>query len=1703
MRGARMPQFADRPVTLLFEEQVRRNPEATAIVCEDRRLSYGELNARANQLARHLRSLGVESESLVGICIDRSVEMAVGILGILKAGAGYLPLDPEYPRERLAFMIEDAKPAVVLTKTELKADLPANTLVVLFDTEAGVIAQQSTENLDETPSPVDLAYVIYTSGSTGQPKGVMIEHSNISNYVLALNHELQIEPHDIYLHTASIAFSSSRRQLLLPLSQGATVIIANSDQRKDPIALFQMIKRRSVTVMDAVPSFWRNCTTILESLDEDERRVLLDNRLRLMLSASEPLSTEIPRTWMAAFNHPAHHVHMFGQTETAGIVCLFKVPREFDGQNYVPIGHPIANTEVRILNEKQERCAIDEAGELYIGGAGVGRGYLNRPDLTAEKFIDLCGTRFYRTGDWARLGADGRIEFAGRRDQQVKLRGFRVELGEIEAALSQHPGVRECAVVARNGHKHIENRLLAYYVRRNGVVDKNELRSFMNSRLPDYSVPSIFVELKALPLSANGKVNRLALPEPAQSRAGVSATFVAPQSNLESRLANIWAEVLHTDQIGRDDNFIELGGHSLLAAQIIARIRRELKVEAPISLLLEQPTIASLAASLSDCESSAADSSLLRFDRNGTAPLSFNQQQFWLLDQSSTNRSAYNVRAAVRINGPLCVAKLQDSIDAIVARHEVLRTQILEHDGVAIQSIAPSVSLPLALADLSTLAELDTDDAVQRALNEESARPFDLSRAPLMRTGLLKLEKERHVLVLTLHHIICDAWSIDLLLRELLTTYRSLIKDNSATATALPIQYADFALWQRSDIRAETFANQIEYWKKELAGAPKETELPVDYARPVKPTFAGGRVTATLSREVADALRQLSRSEGATMFMTLLVAFQTLLLRYTGQEDLLVGAPVAGRSTIETENLIGAFVNTIVLRGDLTGNPTFREMLSRGRRTSLAAFANQDVPFERVVEELKPERKANQTPLFQVMFSYQNVAEREFEADGATFTYLKIPNDFAKFDLTLEVEDARDGLSISFEFAKDLFAPKTIERLLSYFQNLLAGVVSNPEQRVMDLPLLSNEEREQMLVEWNSNTLEIRTNVCVYQLFEAQAAKTPEAIAAEFKGETITYGELNARANQLANHLRKSGVGPEVLVGISVERSLEMLIAVFGVLKAGGGYVPLDPSYPQERLAFTIDDAKVSLVVTTQQLAGRLPSGARLLCLDREWRKISKEPDQNLGIKVAPNNIAYVIYTSGSTGNPKGVAIEHRSLTNFIFSAASAYEITSRDRMLQFASLSFDLSVEEIFLPLTQGGTLVLRTEEMISSPRDFLAAVEKWKLSILDLPTAYWHELTDALVNNQLELSESVRLVIIGGEKAAQDRVAAWHARVGNRIRLLNTYGPTETTVAVTWCELKNGDTCPSGVIPIGRPFANARVYVLDSNLQPVPIGVTGELYIGGPGVARGYINRWDLTAEKFIRDPFSADPNDRLYRTGDKVRFLADGQIEFLGRIDNQIKIRGFRVELEEIEKALRAQSTVKDCVVVYDEEQKRLLAYLVPANPQPSIADLRNSLKAKLPSHMVPAIFEVIPALPTTVNGKVDRRALPKPTLPTQIDEGFAPPSTPIEELLASAWCEALRIQRVGAHDNFFDLGGHSLLAAKVVSLVRNQLNLDFTIVDLFQAPTVSALAELLAPRVAEREAREEFDRLMEEIAALTEIEAQDLLDAEFERPEKRLA
>ncbi|MEH2382482.1 MAG: amino acid adenylation domain-containing protein [Nostoc sp.] len=1042
-------------------------------------------------------------------------------------------------------------------------------------------------------------------------------------------------------------------------------------------------------------------------------------------------------------------------------------------------------------------------------------------------------------------------------------------------------------------------------------------------------------------------------------------------------------------------------------------------------------------------------------------PLSFAQQRLWFLEQLKPGNSFYNQPGVVRLIGALNVAVLEQSFNEIIRRHEALRTTFTVVERQPVQVIASTLVLKLPVVDLQKLPYADREKEVMRLATKEAQVPFNLVEGPLLRCTLLQLDEAEYVLLFTMHHIISDGWSKGILIREMAALYEAFSIGQLSPLAELPIQYADFAAWQRQWLQAEILQSQISYWKKQLEGASATLELPTDYPRPAIQTFRGTTYSFELSVELSQALKKLSQQQGTTLFMTLLAAFQTLLWRYTGQEDIVVGSPIANRNRADIEGLIGFFVNTLVLRTNLAGNPTFKELLTRVREMALGVYAHQDLPFEQLVEELQPQRSLSHTPLFQVMFALQNAPILALELPHLALSLLESDSGSAKFDLTLDMTETAQGLVGILEYNTDLFKAGTIRQMAGHLQTLLSGIVANPQQRLSELPLLTEAEKG-LLVKWNDTQAEYPKDQCIHQLFEAQVEQTPDAVAVVFEDQQLTYKELNERANQLAHYLRFLGVGAEVLVGICTERSLSMIIGLLGILKAGGAYVPLDPAYPQERLAFMLSDSQVPVLLTQQRLMETLPKHqTRVVCLDTDWEVIARESQENHVNNVTAENLAYVIYTSGSIGIPKGVMIPHGALTNYTQAAGDEYRLDIGDRVLQFASISFDAAAEEIFPCLMRGGTLVLRTDAMLSSVPAFLQKCSELELTILDLPTAFWHQVTLALATESCILPKQLRLMLIGGERALKVQLATWHKYAPKSVRLVNTYGPTETTIVTTKCDLSE----PSWQeIPIGSAIPNVQTYVLDNYLQPIPIGVVGELYIGGVGVSRGYLNRPGLTADKFIPNPYSQESAARLYKTGDLVRYLSDGNLEFIGRIDHQVKVRGFRIELGEIEAQIGQHLAVRETVVVVrseDGDSQRLVAYVVPHTEQTlTITELRGFLQSKLPNYMVPAAFVMVEALPLTPNGKVDRKALPAPdTARPELEAVYQPPQTEVEQTIAKIWQEVLHVEDVGIHDNFFELGGHSLLLLQTHNKLHKIFEGDLSVLDLFRYPTISSLANYL--------------------------------------------
>jgi amino acid adenylation domain-containing protein/thioester reductase-like protein len=1199
------------------------------------------------------------------------------------------------------------------------------------------------------------------------------------------------------------------------------------------------------------------------------------------------------------------------------------------------------------------------------------------------------------------------------------------------------------------------------------------LRDYLSQSLTECMIPSAFVILDAIPLTPNGKVDRRALPIPDKAEFGLDRPFAGPQTDLEQAIAAIWQTLLGIEPIGIHDNFFALGGHSLLATRVISKLRQALNVDIPLRCLFESPTIAGLAQHLEQSFNTQTQANIAavplptipKRETDGPCPLSFAQDRLYFLTQLEPNSPAYHIPCVLRIRGELRLEILERCFAEIQRRHDILRTRFTPVNQKPLQVIEPSEITNLSIVSLQNLPPTAQDAEIYRLAAAENLKPFRLDQDPLLRLTVLCLNAEHHVLLFTLHHIISDAWSSGILIQEFSALYEAFSAGKPSPLTELPIQYADFAVWQRAWLQGEVLATQLHYWSQQLKDAPPVLTLPTDRPRPAIQSVNGAIETLAFPLELSQALQTLSQQESVTLYMVLLAAFKVLLYRYTGQTDILVGSAIANRNRPEIEGLIGFFANTLVLRTQVSGDLSFREFLSQVRNVTLDAYEHQDLPFEKLVAELKIERNLSCQPLVQVAFELQNIASQNLQISGLSFEVLEPDVKNAKYDLTLFMSETDRGLVGACEYNTDLFDRATIAHFLEHYQILLESIIANPDRTISTLPLLSASEQQQILGEWNDTNKNYCLYQTVHQLFETQAERTPDAIAAICADQCITYQALNIQANQIAHHLILLGVKEEELVGICFEKSIEMIAALLGVLKAGGAYVPIDPAYPQDRVLDILEDAQLNIVLTQEHLTHRFEQFVRPVCLNAP--DIAQQSDRNLAHALGNQNLSYIIYTSGSTGKPKGVMIEHRALANFTQAAIENYGITGQDRILQFASISFDAAAEEIFPALAQGATLVLRTEEMLSTIPAFLDRCYEEQLTVLDLPTAFWHLLVAEMKRLNLTLPESIRLVIIGGEAASVEHLAIWQ-QLAPAVRLINSYGPTETTVVATTWEFLAERVLPGNTVPIGKPISNIQTYVLDESLQPVPIGVPGCLYIAGAGLARGYLRQPELTAKAFVRDPFSSDPEARLYQTGDRVRYCRDGNLEFLGRLDEQVKIRGFRIELGEIEAILHQQAGVKEALAIVQEaeETQRLVAYIVPDEYasqqdlaiQQLVGQLRSQLKATLPSYMMPSAFMCLDALPLTPNGKINRQALPLPERSRpELDRTFTAPCTSQEIQMAQLWSEVLGLEQVGIHDNFFELGGHSLLTTQLILKVKETFQVELPLRMLFESPTISSLVE----------------------------------------------
>ncbi|MDU0156755.1 non-ribosomal peptide synthetase [Bacillus cabrialesii] len=1645
----------------LFEKQAILTPERIALICDDDRVNYQKLNEKANRLAHLLIEKGLGPEQFVALSLPRSPEMVVSMLAVLKTGAAYLPLDPEFPADRISYMLEDAKPSCIITTEEIAACLPDNLavpqLVLDQSVTQEVVKRYSPDNPNVSVSLAHPAYIIYTSGSTGRPKGVVVTLKSLSNFLLSMQETFSLGEEDRLLAVTTVAFDISALELYLPLISGAQIVIAKKETIREPQALAQMIEYFDINIMQATPTLWHALVT-----NEPEKL----RGLRVLVGGEA-----LPSGLLQAL-HELHCpvTNLYGPTETTIWSAAAFLEEGLKG--VPPIGKPIWNTQVYVLDNGLQPVPPGVVGELYIAGTGLARGYFRRPDLTAERFVadpyGPPGTRMYRTGDQARWRADGSLDYIGRADHQIKIRGFRIELGEIDAVLAKHPDIEQAAVVVREDQPG-DKRLVAYIV--TASVDIAELRRYVGAGLPDYMVPAAFVEMDKLPLTPNGKLDRKALPAPDFS---TSVSERGPRTPQEEILCDLFAEVLGLARVGIDDSFFELGGHSLLAARLMSRIREVMGAELGIAKLFDEPTVAGLAAHLDQAQS--ARPALQRAERPERIPLSFAQRRLWFLHCLEGPSPTYNIPVAVRLSGELDLGVLQTALYDLVCRHESLRTIFPETQGTSYQHI---LDADQARPDLhvTEIAEKELSERLAEAVRYS----FDLAAEPAFRAELFIIGPDEYVLLLLVHHIVGDGWSLTPLTRDLGAAYAARCHGRAPEWASLAVQYADYALWQQEllgsgDDPNSLIAGQLAFWKETLKNLPDQLELPTDYSRPAEPSHDGDTIHFRIEPELHKRLQELARANRVSLFMVLQSGLAALLTRLGAGNDIPIGSPIAGRNDDALGDLVGLFINTLVLRTDTSGDPSFRELLDRVREVNLAAYENQDLPFERLVEVLNPARSRATHPLFQIMLAFQNTPDAELHLPDMESSLRIHSVGSAKFDLTLEISENRlaDGTPIGLEglleYSTDLFKRETAQALADRLMRLLEAAESDPDQQIGNLDILAPEERRSMATDWQSVSDQI-PHASLPEQFEKQAALSPDAIAVVYEDQSLSYAELNERANRLARMLISEGVGPEQFVALALPRSLEMAVGLLAVLKAGAAYLPLDPDYPADRIAFMLKDAQPAFIMTNTKAAESIPPAEnvpKIVLDDLELEKKlntypADNPDNTDRIQpLSPLNTAYVIYTSGSTGVPKGVMIPHQNVTRLFAATDHWFHFSSDDTWTMFHSYAFDFSVWEIWGPLLHGGRLVIVPHHVSRSPEAFLRLLVKEGVTVLNqTPSAFYQLMQAEREQPDLGQALSLRYVIFGGEALELSRLEDWYNRhPENRPQLINMYGITETTVHVSYIELDRSIAALRANSLIGRGIPDLGVYVLDERLQPVPPGVAGELYVSGAGLARGYLGRAGLTAERFIADPFGP-PGTRMYRTGDVARLRADGSLDYVGRADHQVKIRGFRIELGEIEAALVQHPQLEDAAVIVREDQpgdKRLAAYVIPSSADTfDTAELRKYAAERLPDYMVPSAFVMMRELPLTPNGKLDRKALPAPDFAAAVTGRG--PRTPQEEILCDLFMEVLHLPRVGIDDRFFDLGGHSLLAVQLMSRIREALGVELSIGILFEAPTVAGLAERL--------------------------------------------
>ncbi len=1649
----------------LFRQQAKKTPDNTAVLEADglRKISYRELEKKVEGLAGLLMEKGVKTGTIVPIMGQRKIEIVTGILGILKAGGAYLPVDATSPPDRIKFLLQDSSAGIILTQKHLidkNKDIfqilhPGN----IISLEDETIYQGEGNEAGPIGKPADPAYVIYTSGTTGKPKGVIISHLAAVNYITwAAKNYVKNEAVNFPLYS-SISFDMTITSIFTPLITGNALVLYGGDYSQ--FLIEKIIEENRVGVIKLTPSH----LNMMRDIDIDEKS---KKGIKRFIVGGEELDTQLARDIHTRFDGNIEICNEYGPTEATVGCMIYKFNPGVDNRKSIPIGFPADNSKIYLLDKNQDPAPVGVMGEIYIAGDGIADGYLNRPELVAGKFITnpfASNERMYRSGDLGRWINGDHIESLGRIDHQVKIRGFRIEPGEIESKLLNYDGIKEALVISRED-QNADKYLCAYIVPSStsspqttdsaGVLNVSELRDYLSKELPDYMIPGFFVQLEETPLTPGGKVDRKALPEP---EVKIEVEHIAPRNKIEEKLAEIWSQVLgiEKDIISIDANFFELGGHSLNATVLSNKMHKAYDAKVPLVVIFERYTIRRLAEFV---EEAAKDKfvSIEPAKKKDYYILSSAQKRLYIIQRIYPEIPGYNIPIVVFLEGELNRQRLKEAFQAVIRRHESLRTSFEVVEGEPVQKIDQEVDFEIEY--------YETGEEEADAQVDSFIRFFDLGKAPLLRVGLVKIGENKHILMIDMHHIISDEISLDIFIKDSLALY------GGEELPGLGLQYKDFAEWQNSDKQRAAIKEQETFWLKEFEEGIPVLDIPTDYIRPIVQSFEGRRLHSQLSPEEIKVLKEVAFQEGATIYMALLAIYNILLSKVSSQQDIVIGTPVAGRRHVDLEQIIGMFVNTLALKNYPAGQKTFKEFLAELRERTLQAFDNQEYQFEELVDKLMVERDASRNPLFDVMFVFQSIEEdsdknriaeekkkKEEKADLEIKPY-KSEFNVAKFDLIFLTSEADENLFLEFQYCTKLFKEETIIRLIQYLKAIISAVVENPERRISEIEILSNEEKNRILRAFNDTKTGSPKDKTIHQLFEEQVERTGDNIAIVCMEHgargmaSLTYRELNEKSNQLAHLLWIRGVRPGSIVGMMVERSIEMIVGILAILKVGGAYLPIELDYPEERIRFMLADSSARIVVSEVSKVSGVSEVIDLKKIGEESESLPTHPLTHSPTQLSSSNLAYIIYTSGTTGTPKGTLTTHFNVTRVVKNT-NYIEIKEDDRVLQLSNYAFDGSVFDIYGALLNGSALVMIEREDVLTLDRLADIIKREEITVFFVTTA----LFNALVDLKIDCFDRIRKVLFGGERVSVEHSIKALEYLGKN-RIIHVYGPTETTVYATYYFI-NHINKDSGTIPIGKPVSNTTVYILDKSLKPVPIGINGEVYIGGDGVAPGYLNRAGLTWEKFIANPFVE--GERLYRTGDLARWLPDGNTEFIGRMDNQVKIRGFRIEPGEIEIKLLKHDEIKEAVVFAKEKSGRsgdkyLCGYIV-SDREFNVSDLREYLSKELPDYMIPSYFVQVDKIPLTTNGKVNRKALEVYGEKMSIGVEYVAPKNEMEKIIAEVWKDVLILDKVGVQDNFFDIGGNSLFIVKANHKLKALIGKDVPLVDMFRYPTIDSFAKYL--------------------------------------------